>query len=154
MEDSLMDKPLTIWYCDVCGDRIEDINNGYVIWETLPEMKEINFKIIHQSKCDIKKYHGSAALQDFVGPEGITYLLSFMSLGPIKKYIGQGSHCGIVDFDEFVDLFHRVQTPYYEEARRLFRNERLLDWFSDSNEVGPYLPERLKEIIDEYGTDR
>jgi hypothetical protein len=149
-----MDKPLTVWYCDICGDRIEDINKGYVIWETSHEMKEKSFKIIHQSKCDKKEFHGSLALQDFVGPEGITFLLSFMSIGPIKKYLGQGSHCSIFDFDEFVDFFHRVQTPYYEEARRFFKNERLLDFFSDSNEVGPYLPDRLKKIIEEYGAER
>lgn len=44
-----------------------------------------------------------------------------------------------------------MQIPYYEEARRHFSNHDLLENFSDANEVYPYLPERLKEIIERYG---
>jgi len=149
-----MDKPLTVWYCDVCGDRIEDSSKGYVIWQTSKDMKGRNFKIIHQGQCDQRDFHSSAALNDFLGIEGLTNLLSFLSLGPIKKQIGQTPHCGIIDFDEFVDFFRRVQTPHYEEARRAFGNHELLEWFSDSNEVGPYLPDRLRDIIGRYGTER
>ncbi len=149
-----MDKPLTVWYCDVCGERIEDSKIGYVIWQTTKEMKAHNFKIIHQSRCDIREFHSSSALEDFLGPKGLAYLLTFLSLGPIKMHIGQTPHCDIIDFDEFGDFFRRVQTPYYEEARRAFGNEDLLDWFADSNQLSPYLPDTLKEIIERYGSTR
>jgi hypothetical protein len=149
-----MDKPLTVWYCDVCGERIDNINEGYVIWQSLHGMKAKNFTIIHQSKCDRQDFTSSAALETFVGLNGVTYLLSFLSIGPINELLGQGPKCKISDFDEFVDFFRRVQTPYYEEARRLFGNERLLDWLGDSNEVSPYIPDNLEVIIKEYGTNK
>mgnify|MGYP003351512562 CR=1 FL=1 len=148
-----MDKPLTVWYCDICGGRIEDINEGYVIWKTSPGIRAENLTVIHQTKCDSNDFPASAALKDFVGPEGLAYLLSFLSLGPIMARRGQKSHSSVVDLDGFVDFVRRVQTPYYEEARRAFGAEKLREWFSDSNEVAPYLPERLKGIIEDYGTE-
>jgi len=56
----------------------------------------------------------------------------------------------VKDFSEFFDLFHRVQTPYYEEARKYFNCPEVLDYFSDDNEVHPYLPETLKKIIERF----
>ena len=53
-----MDEPLTIWYCDVCGEPIECSEHGYVIWQTTDEMKAYNFKIIHQGRCDIRASRG------------------------------------------------------------------------------------------------
>ena len=145
-----MDKPLTIWYCDVCQGRIDDLNSGYVIWRTNEQMKSHDFKIIHKMQCDRKDFPASAALRDFLGTDGLTYLLAFLSLGPVKKRLGQKPFCGAQDTDEFVDFFRRVQTPYYEEARRLFGNEDYLDQNSDNNEVGPYLPDALKKAITKY----
>ena len=66
------------------------------------------------------------------------------------EYINQESHCGVNDFDEFVDFIRRVQTPFYEQARRHFSNEDVLDEYCDSNEHLPYLPEELKDIITKY----
>ncbi len=149
-----MDKPLTILYCDVCQGRIEDAKKGYVIWRTSEQMKSYDFKIIHQTKCDRKDYPSSAALEDFLGSEGLAYLLAFLSLGPVKKRIGQKPHCDVKDTDEFVDFFRRVQTPYYEEGRRLFGNPDYLDQNSDNNEVGPYLPDALLKAIAKYGVER
>ena len=145
-----MDKPLESWYCDVCGEKIEDVNKGYVIWKSSDKLKYHDFKIIHQKKCDLKNHRASRALKDFIGDYGLTSLLSMLSLGPIKSTYGQTSYCQITDTDEFVDLIRRVQTPFYEEARRYFNNSDLLEHFSDSNEVGPYLPEELEKIIDTY----
>ena len=73
-----------------------------------------------------------------------------LSLSSIKSTYGQPSYCQITDTDEFVDLIRQVQTPFYEEARRYFTNSDLLEHFSDSNEVEPYLPEQLEKIIDTY----
>jgi hypothetical protein len=146
-----MDKPLTKWYCDVCGHPIEDVEKGYVIWKTTDELKSHSFKIIHQTTCDLNDHHSSAALKHFLGERGLVYLLSMLSFGPIKKRIGDGSHCHVADMDEFVDFTRRLQTPFYEEARRYFSNPELLENYCDANEVLPYLPEQLEKIIKRYG---
>lgn len=149
-----MDKPLKIWYCDVCGKQIDAIEKGYVIWRSGSGQKYRDFKIIHKSKCDQKSTHpASAALEDFLGENGLVYLQTFLSIGPIKHLLGQGSHCSVSDLDEFVDFMRRVQTPYYEEARRYFSKRRVLEHFSDSNEYGPYIPEQLREIIQTHGSN-
>jgi len=138
------------WYCDVCGESINDVKDGYVIWKSDAQLKSHDFKIIHRQKCDIKQYPSSAALEDFIGVDGLAKLLSMLSLGPIKENLGAGKHRDIADTDEFVDFVRRVQTPNYEEARRKFGDPDLLDDFSDSNEIAPYLQERLQRIIQSY----
>ena len=143
-----MIEPLKQWYCDVCSEIIEKPNNGYVIWKQGDDHLGYGFKIIHQSKCDDKSYRSSEALRTFLGEDGRNYLLSFLSIGQIKINLGQVSSSRVKDMDEFVDFFRRVQTPYYEEARRRFNESELLDYFSDSNEFNPYTEEALKEIIE------
>lgn len=149
-----MDEPLKTWYCDVCDGRIDDVAKAYVIWRTTEQMEGYDFKIIHKSKCDRKDHPASAALDDFLDTKGAAYLLSFLSLGPVKGLIGQQPHCSVKNTDEFVDFFRRVQTPYYEEARRLFRDSRYLEENYDNNEVGPYRPAVLKRTIERYGRER
>jgi hypothetical protein len=145
-----MDLPLTNWYCDVCGEKIEDVSKGYVIWQSAGS-KNHGFKIIHQGKCDIKSHPASAALKDFVGEKGLSYCLTFLSLGPVITNNGSEDHCDIQDFGEFTDFVRRVQVPYYEEARRLYSNSQLLEDLSDANEFYPYIPERMKAFIERYG---
>src|SRR5262249_32907976 len=112
-----MTKPLTSWTCDVCGDVIERVEEGYVVWKS-DGAKAADFKIIHQGKCDHERddHNASAALADFLGDNGLAYILSFLSAGPVQSALGRRPHCEITDFDEFVDFFRRVQLPYYEEA--------------------------------------
>ena len=145
-----MTKPLTTWRCDVCGELIDSPESGYVIWKTDPNLLSFAFKIIHKKKCDLKDHSSSAALSDFLGENGLAYLLTKLSLGPIKKSQGQPSACQIADMDEFVDFFRRLQTPYYEQARTRFGVAEVKDDFSDSNELYPYLPETLKRIAAKY----
>jgi len=137
------------WYCDVCGEPIDDAKSGYVIWRSAAPSKDRDFKIIHQSRCDRKNYESSNALEDFLGPRGVAYLLSFLSVGP-ALHNPQGGYNKVADMDEFVDFFRRCQTPFYEEARRRFQNERFREDFGDSNELYPYLPETLKRICENY----
>lgn len=145
-----MDKPLMRWFCDVCGDTIERAQDGYVVWSS-DGTKASGFMIIHQGKCDKDDRPASAALSDFLGDRGLAYLLSFLSAGAVQSALGRPPHCEITDFDEFVDFFRRVQAPYYEEARRHFRNSDLLDNLHDANEYYPYLPETLRNIPGKYG---
>ncbi|MCK9266721.1 hypothetical protein M0P98_07605 [bacterium] len=146
-----MDKPFTRWYCDVCGKVIEDAKEGYVIWEVTEDGKEYNFQIIHAGKCRKKVPFCSSSLTDFLGYDGLTHLLSFLTYGPIKIHLREKSRCTINDFDGFVDFMRRVQTPFYEEARRYFTNNKLLERHCDDNEIGPYMQATLKSIIEKYG---
>ena len=144
-----MDKPLARWYCDVCNEVIDDAKKGYVIWKSSKAKKYHGFKIIHQVRCDLDDHIASNALQDFLGERGAAYLLSFLSGGSLLARIGQSSR-SVSDLDEFVDLFRRCQTPYYEEARRKFADPDVREDFGDRNEYAPYLPETLKHIIENY----
>jgi hypothetical protein len=147
----VMHEPLKQWYCDVCGDIIKNSRGGRVIWKSDENHCDYDFKIIHMKKCDNKRlYPSSMSLDTFLGEQGVQYLLQFLSRGKIKENLGQTSRAQVKDMNEFVDFFRRVQTPYYEEARTKFNSSTLLDDFSDDNEVGPYLEERLKKIINEY----
>ena len=87
---------------------------------------------------------------EFLGDKGLAYTLSFLSAGPVQSALGGAPQCEISDFDGFVDFLRRVQTPYYEEARRHFRDPDLLDDFADANEVLPYLPDELQRIAAKY----
>lgn len=148
-----MDKPLTVWYCDVCNKPV-DLKKGYVVWKSdLPSLKDHSFRIIHQKDCDIdrRNYSSSAALEDFVGIDGLAYVTTFLSLGPIKTKLNQGNFTKAKDMDELADFIRRVQLPYYEEARRHFNNPDLIEHYSDNNEYGPYTQESLKRIIERFG---
>lgn len=141
------DQPLTKWRCDVCGELIDSVDDGYVIWRGAAEPgKPYGFKIIHQGNCDDKSYHLSAALEDFVGIDGLAKLLAFLSVGPLKAAQGQSTRV-TGNLDELVDFIRRVQTPYYEEARQRFSEDEVKQDFCDSNEVAPYLQSRLKSIV-------
>lgn len=145
-------KPLEQWYCDVCHGVIENPADGFVIWNHDKDFKAYDFKIIHAGKCDIKTYPSSRPLPDFLGPNGVAYLLHHLSHGPIKDNLGQEDSIRIKDMREFIDLFRRVQTPYYEEARLSFGHRELLGEYCDWNEYAPYLPEMLKKVVEyEYG---
>ena len=142
-----METPLTKWYCDKCGGEIPK-KDGYVIWKTGDDLKAHGFRIIHVTKCDNdRSYIASSALEDFLGENGLSNLLSKISLGPLIKVLRKETYTQISDFDEFVDFFRRVQTPYYEEARKYFKTEQTRDNYRDWDESSTYFPENLKKII-------
>lgn len=150
---NLADKPLTTWYCDICGDLIINTASATVIYSE-KNNKASNFKITHKTCIATNNYDNllRIELNDLLGEDGLALLLSMLSLGPIKKHIGQPPYCDVAntDMDSFVDLIRRVQTPYYEQARRVFGKQNLLDDYADVNEVQPYTPEELQKIINHY----
>jgi hypothetical protein len=77
-----------------------------------------------------------------VGADGLAYLLSFLSVGPILG----GGGLKIRDFDNYVDTVRRLQTLGYEEARSKFDTQEVADRFGDANEYFPYLTEPLEKI--------
>lgn len=113
-------------------------------------MRAYSFKVIHKARCDKDDHISSSALGDFLGNDGAAYLLSFLSVGPLKKRKDMPEYCGVRSVDEFVDLFRRLQTPYYEQARANFKDPDVHEDFSDANEYYPYVPDVLKRIATKY----
>jgi hypothetical protein len=141
-------EPLTIWICDNCGNPIDRIQEGYVVWRLIND-KYGGFMIVHQDRCDPgsgQGYTHSLALEDFLGAKGLARLLAWLSLGPLRG--PSDDRPRVHDLDEYVDLVRRVQTPYYEEARHRFADEDVQYNLGDANEYAPYLPEVLKGIVD------
>ncbi len=133
----------TIFYCDVCGEPLNSPDEGYVVWDMDENGVQSNFTIIHQSKCDDNKKMCSAPLNDFLGANGLARCLAFLSIGRVKKGLGENETRDIADMTNFVDFIRRVQTPNYEAARRHFDNEDMINAYNDANEVAPYLPQEL-----------
>lgn len=147
-------KPLKEFICDVCGEVIKDIDDGYVVWRSDRDHDRLqyDFKIIHQRDCDDRTCGNSMPLKKFLGIDGLSYLLTFYSLGPLKTLPLSKefrSKNRILNNDEFIDFIRRVQIPYYEEARQYFSKREVLEDYSDSNEYYPYLPHNLKKIIED-----
>jgi hypothetical protein len=141
-----MDHPLTTWYCDECGAKLGQAG-GYVIWKDGPAP---DFKIIHRGDCDPKgDYDCSAALIDYLGPSGASRLMAMLTAGPLRDR--QTRSRSFSDLDAFVDLFRRLQVPYYEEARTYFEDPEVRADYADANEIAPYMPDRLQALIERRG---
>lgn len=148
-----MHEPLTKWFCDKCGEVIEKIDAGHVIWKRDDDQREYAFRIVHRDCDDHAHFRFWEPLKDFLGPDGSSYLLSFVSLGPFLTWPGFASTPGPANNDQFVDLFRRVQLPYYEEARKYFSHEEMAERMAGENEISPYRVESLRELIAEFESD-
>jgi hypothetical protein len=142
------------WYCDVCQETITDPTKGMVVSKssrTSDGYVEHDFLIVHKGYqgdggCDPGNRAGytySLDIETYLGLEGQAWLLALLSAGPL---LGGGSRARVRDLNEYVDLFRRLQTPHYEEARRRFGDPEVRDWFSDANEVLPYTPDVLYRV--------
>ncbi|MBG6060148.1 hypothetical protein RCH16_003623 [Cryobacterium sp. MP_M5] len=139
-------EPLTTWICDTCGDAIEDATKGLVVWNSDESLRKDGFKIVHKGKhCDLDRRMQSLEVAHFVGQKGQASLTSWLSYGPIKNH---GNSARILDMDAYVDLFRRLQTPWYEEARPYFQSEAIQEVWGDSNEGFPYGPDSLQQIAE------
>lgn len=154
-------KPLEQWICDDCGELIESHDKGIVVWQQDFQTEVYlhwGYRVIHkrgqpnQEGCDGPAYRGWPWLDigNLTGIEGLTRILAMQTLGPLKEKLEGPCKIGPKHSGELVDLIRRMQTPYYEEARTRFNNRDLMDWFSDNNEVAPYLPETLQQMIKDY----
>jgi len=135
------------WICDVCHKLIDNIDRGYVIWKSSVSGKDHDFKIIHQSDCDLADHDSSMALRDCLGQEGLNMLLMFLSPGKMLRPFEKGPRSSIPDLDEWVDFVRRVQIPYYDLARQLFNHPQFIADFRDSGEWTTYRPETLKAAL-------
>jgi hypothetical protein len=141
-------KTLNTWQCDICHKEITTADDAQVVWKTDDNFRASAFKIVHNKiDCDLKEHHKSAHLDDFLGHDGLAYIFSKLSLGPIKTTNGETPFMEVKDIENFIDFARRVQTPYYEEARQKFSTPEVLSKYSDSDEVAPYEQATLKEIF-------
>jgi hypothetical protein len=164
VSERLVWPPLEQWLCDTCGRLIEGVAEGYVEWnaENTFGDKEIakDFHIVHvggRSSLGPPGYcfqHQNARgrrdlpMKDFLGPKGIAQMLSFLDVGTfhLEEYSGHA----VGDMREFVELFRRTQLPYYEQARNYFSRAKRDDFLGSPNEIYLFMPQTLKEIIQEY----
>lgn len=143
-------KPLTTWTCDTCGQQVEPTLGTVVARYTDDEVRlPTGFRIVHKNIGGLQCDPGSAAgyrfnldLHTLTGPEGAAKLLAYLSPGPLRG----GGGPVVADVDEFVDLFRRLQTPFYEQARERFTEERVRRAYADANEHLPYMPGELEQI--------
>ena len=140
--------PLTAWNCDTCHEDIEDPSIGVVIWRRSTDGSASGFLIVHKNfggrDCDPGAragYVSNIDLSDMIGHVGQARLLALLSSGPIRP-----GGVGSAELDSFVDVFRRLQTPWYEEARPRFEDELTHEWLDDANEVYPYIPAVLERI--------
>lgn len=134
------------WICDHCGDTIENPADGYVLWDRRQAGPE-GYRIIHQGRCDDSSYRSSMPLESFLGADGLTYLLSFLSVGPIRRALGDQSSSAVRDIDSFVDFVRRVQIPGYEQARPHYADPDVQARYSDATEHFPYRQEAIDELL-------
>jgi hypothetical protein len=135
------------WICDTCGDEIDNPAGGLLVWRYVdksenPARPATDFHIVHKGRCDRRELGGSHELSYVIGTEGQAWLLAFLTSGPL---VGQPTS-GVVELDEWVDVFRRLQTPWYEQARRNFQAEKVRAEYSDASEVLPYTPYSLEKI--------
>jgi hypothetical protein len=109
-----------------------------------------DFRIVHGSRdrsCDPGAGQGFVAnlpLHRFLGPDGLTMMLSWLSVGPLKG--GGGSR--IADADQFVHFVRRVQIPYYEQAWPHLTTPEAHDLVGDANEYRPYTTDVLRQVAE------
>lgn len=139
--------PLTVWKCDTCGDDITVPDKALVTWRTDDDSRGYDFRIVHKNMdghhCDPGAERGfmlHTELSSFLGDEGLAYALSLLSPGPIMG----DADVKVVDFNGFVDLVRRTQTPWYEQARSYWETEHTHHWLGDANQVYPYHPDVLE----------
>lgn len=112
----------TSWYCDVCREAIRHPSEGWVEWLERTENGQRfigGLRLVHQADASPRR-QGCQYSQDeelerdrstfserdlkfFLGTDGLTYLLSFMSRGFPKE--------------EVIEMIKRLHTPGYERAR-------------------------------------
>lgn len=137
------------WYCDTCDELISVAEKGQAIWRRGIDEPPHDFRIVHIGRgCDDRRHPSSMHLQEFVGVDGLIYLTSFLSVGPIMTTLqGKPERPMIEDLDGFVDFLRRVQIPGYEAARRRFSDDSVLEAHSDGTESSPYRASSLRRII-------
>ena len=112
------------WVCDSCGQAIEDVSHGWVEWLLRKEGDKYigrGLRLVHHcsahepldTRCQYRERNeyqrdesilNDLPLTDFVGPDGLITLLSFIARGELPA-------------DEVLEMIKRLHVPGYEQAR-------------------------------------
>ena len=161
-----MDNEPTNWFCDTCGEVINNAEEGWLEWihDYRGDGKHHSFRITHHSSYSplnkdhqgegCYKYGNTPGRMDnhldiFLGSKGLVYLMSKLDVGPLHQPTEKEP--GVRSIREWCEIVRRLHLPYYEEARRYWALAKEDGFFDEANEVWIYSPETLKKIIDKYG---
>jgi len=111
------------WYCDECGELIKCAKDGWLEWKRRPAtIRYYDFRIVHHRPaspiggCYYKDNTNVGDMHlDYYVCDGGLQLLTM--LHPM-----QGN--GVVDIEEWIEIFQRCHTPGFEEIRRIHEIER------------------------------
>jgi hypothetical protein len=160
-ETAIRLKPLQQWVCDGCGELIQEPAHGYLEW-LQEDHKAHGFRVVHHAPRSPRRSGGGSCyrytnhfgrsdldLKTFLGPTGVPVLLRFLDPGPyhVPEYVGPE----VRDVREWVELFRRLHTPYYEEAYLYWNRADQDGYFDGANEVWLYLPDTLRHLIERFG---
>ena len=113
-----------VWYCDSCGQPIQQPEDGWVEWIRLVDQTPggRNLRLVHRfnasprkdyqvcqfnQEVEFKKDQGTvadASLPEFLGPDGLMRLLVFLADDELPK-------------DEVLEMIKRLYIPDYEQVR-------------------------------------
>lgn len=133
------------WTCDTCRKAITEPRKALLVWHVEDDLTLSRFRIVHKGACDPDRSDHSMELGDMLGQDGLAWMLAFLSPGPLHH---PRNSPRIRDFDEFVDVLRRLQVPHYEQARQYWHVPEVGDRWSDANEVYPYTPDQLAQIVE------
>jgi len=160
-------EPLKQWICDECGEVIDKPEHGWLEWlQDSTTRKHKGFRIVHHKAYSPRKPDGSCYLYEsksearpdklldmhldkVTGDAAMPFLLMFVA--PMPHLRGGGGAWGVKGMKGWGELARRLTIPYYEEARLYWNMAKADGFFDGANEIWPYLPDVLKEIIRRYG---
>lgn len=152
------------WICDTCGQLIAKPEEGYLQWKEDGQGRMSAYVIVHHimasPRTTDKDLRGEAALgrgcYAYDGPDSsidqitMVDMLSWIHVGPVLDPTGK-SKTRVADHVAWAETFRRLFLPDYEEARQFFGKAAANGDYDGANEVSPFLPEKLKQVIKDYG---
>ena len=115
--------PQAFWYCDTCGEKIENANEGWLEWISYDDAKGNrkgrNLRIVHHGRSqrcmfdkDVEYKRDKGITSDghldwYLGPDGMMKLLAMASEAQIPT-------------EEVLSVIKRIHVPAYETAFRHF----------------------------------
>lgn len=151
-----IDPPLSLWYCDECGEPITDVGLGGVSWEDPTEINSetgrlahdipTKYFIFHKVRCDdMQKRTSWDDLSYVAGPLGTQWWAGFLWRGPKAEAM---DFVPGVSVKPALELFYRLFVPYYEQARRHFNSQEAREALTGGT---IYTEHTLKWIIENSG---
>lgn len=155
------------WYCDTCGEVITSADKGYLDWLDTYDYKDPkqrnsykhSYKIIHHKGASPNKnpeQHGcyphegksraGSSLTLFTGPLGQLHLLSLLTDYGSKRDQQIPGHV----IQEWMEIFRRLNTPLYEDARRYWDEATSDGFFDGDHEYASYTEGSLKAVLKTY----